>query len=111
MEPKEYEEAVNLRTVCIFFNNDRHPVPKTFTPLHYTCRHFASSHLNFTQLHFTTLQPEGGRRHVTLKCCVHRQDRMTSQHVGARIHTPMKKSHLIYVAACLKLLNLNFAVL
>jgi len=58
-----------------------------------------------------SLQPEGGRRHVTLNCCVHRQDRMTSQHIGARIQTPMKKSYLLYVAACLKLLNLNFAVL
>ena len=36
-------------------NNGRHPVPKTLTALHYTCRHFTSSHLNFTQLHFTTL--------------------------------------------------------
>ena len=40
---------------CISFNNDRHPVPKTFTPFHYACRHFTSSHLNFTHLHFTTL--------------------------------------------------------
>ena len=41
-------------------NNGRHPVTKTFTPLHpttlhYAWRHFTSSHLNFTQLHFTTL--------------------------------------------------------
>ena len=41
--------------VCISSNNDRHPVPKTFTPLHYTCRHITSSHLIFTHLHFTTL--------------------------------------------------------
>jgi hypothetical protein len=26
-------------------NDDGHPVSKTFTPLHYTCRHFTSSHL------------------------------------------------------------------
>ena len=39
----------------IYSDNDRHPVSKTFTTLHYTCRHFTSSHLNFTQLHFTTL--------------------------------------------------------
>jgi hypothetical protein len=50
-------------------NNDRHPVTRTFTPLHYTCQHFISSHLklhptslhytysyiNCTQVHFTTL--------------------------------------------------------
>jgi len=41
--------------VCISSNNDRHPVPKTFTPLHYTCWHITSSHLNFTHLHFTIL--------------------------------------------------------
>jgi len=56
--------------ICISSNNDRHPVPKTFTPLHYTsvhfttlhftllhytCLHFTSSHLNFTHLHFTPL--------------------------------------------------------
>jgi len=29
-------------------NNGRHPVPKTFTPLHYTSP-------NYTSLHFTTL--------------------------------------------------------
>ena len=39
----------------IFSNNVRHPVAKTFTTLHCTCRHFTSSHLNFTQLHFITL--------------------------------------------------------
>ena len=50
------KEAVKLPMVRICFNNDRHPIPKIFTPLHYTCRHFtSSSNLNFTQLHFTTL--------------------------------------------------------
>ena len=44
-----------IHMVYISSNNDRHPVPRTFTPLHYTCRHFASSHLNFTQKHFTKL--------------------------------------------------------
>jgi len=34
-------------------NNERHPVTKIFTPLHYTCRHFTSSALNFAQIHFT----------------------------------------------------------
>jgi hypothetical protein len=34
--------------VCISSNNDRHPVSKSFTPLHYTCRHFTSFHLKFT---------------------------------------------------------------
>ena len=49
------KEAVKLHMVCISSSNDRHPFPKTFTPLHYTFRHFTSSHLNFTHLHFTTL--------------------------------------------------------
>jgi len=40
--------------ICISSNNVRHPVSKTFTPLHYTCRHFTYSHLNFTKIHFTT---------------------------------------------------------
>ena len=44
-----------LHVICIFSNNVRHLVTKTFTTLCYTCRHFTSSHLNFTQLHFTTL--------------------------------------------------------
>ena len=63
IEPTEYEgmrwtkQLYNQHTSfdLFFFNNYRHPVTKTFTPLHYTCRHFTSSHLNLTQLHFTTL--------------------------------------------------------
>ena len=27
------KEAVKLHMVCVSSNNDRHPVPKTFTPL------------------------------------------------------------------------------
>ena len=45
-------KQVGLRTylqalvcVCLYSNNE--PVPKTFTPLHYTCRHFTYTHLNF----------------------------------------------------------------
>jgi len=49
------KEAAKRHMICTSSNNDRHPVPKTFTPLLYTCRHFTSSHLNFTHLHFTTL--------------------------------------------------------
>jgi len=49
------KEAVKLHFACLSSNNDRHPVPKTSTSLHYTCRHFTSSHLNFTHLHFTTV--------------------------------------------------------
>ena len=52
---KNMKETVKLHMVFVSSNNDRHPVPKIFTPLHYTCRQFTSSHLNFTQLHFTTL--------------------------------------------------------
>jgi len=36
------KEAVGLHMVCISSNNDRHPVPKTFTPLHYkVCARYA----------------------------------------------------------------------
>ena len=55
MEPKEYEKSSKLRMISVTSHNDRHTVPKTFTPLNYTCRHFNSSHLNFTQLHSTAL--------------------------------------------------------
>jgi hypothetical protein len=55
------KEAVKLHIVCISSNNDRHPVPKIFTPLYHTSLHFTTfvdtsffSHLNFTHLHFTT---------------------------------------------------------
>jgi hypothetical protein len=54
IEPKEYERSIKLYLICIFSNNYRRPVTKTFTLLHYTCRHFNtllllhSSHL----LHF-----------------------------------------------------------
>jgi hypothetical protein len=34
--------------IYISSNNEGHPVPKTFTPLHYTST-------NYTLLHFTTL--------------------------------------------------------
>jgi len=33
------KEAVKLHMVLISSNNDKHPVPKTFTPLHYTSLH------------------------------------------------------------------------
>jgi len=36
------KEAVKLHMVCIPSNNDRHPVPKTITPLHYTAIHFTT---------------------------------------------------------------------
>jgi len=44
-----------LHMIYISSSNDKHPVTKTFTLLHYTCRDLISSHLNFTQLHITTL--------------------------------------------------------
>jgi len=36
------KEAVKLHMVCILSNNDRHLVPKTFTPLHYTSLHLTT---------------------------------------------------------------------
>jgi len=44
------KEAVKLHMVCISANNDRHPIPKTFTPLHY--KPFTPLHCN---LHSTSL--------------------------------------------------------
>jgi len=43
--------------IYISSNNDRHPVTKTFTPLHYTCRHFTSFYLKLhpTTLHYISL--------------------------------------------------------
>jgi hypothetical protein len=52
-----------LHSIYISSNNDRHPVTKTFTPLHYSCQHFTFSHLNFTHLHFTPRHYTG--RHFT----------------------------------------------
>jgi len=43
-----------LHMIYMSCNNDRHPVTKTFTTLHYACRNFTFSHLNFTHIHFTT---------------------------------------------------------
>ena len=37
---KNIKEAVKLRIMCMSCKNDRHLVPKTFTPLHYTSLHF-----------------------------------------------------------------------
>jgi len=34
------KETVKLHMVCISSKNDRHPVPKTFTPLHLSTLHF-----------------------------------------------------------------------
>jgi len=36
IEPKEYERSSETSYDLYIFNNDRHTVPKTFTPLHYT---------------------------------------------------------------------------
>jgi len=48
---KEYESS-SKTSFRLFIS---HPVPKTFTPLHYTFQHFTFSHLHFIHLHFTTL--------------------------------------------------------
>jgi len=36
-------EAVKLHMCCLSSNNDRHPVPNTFTPLHHTLTHSVTS--------------------------------------------------------------------
>jgi len=48
--------------IYISSNNDRQPVTKTFTPLHYTCRHLISFHL---KLHPTTLHFFPSKLHPT----------------------------------------------
>jgi len=53
-DKRNSHKSSKLHMIYLSSNNDRHPITKTFTPLHYTCQHFTSSHLNFTQLHFTT---------------------------------------------------------
>ena len=45
---QKYERSSKLQMICLSSNNDRHPVPKALTPLHYTSP-------NYTSLHFTTL--------------------------------------------------------
>jgi len=42
-----------LRMICMYSNNGRHPVTKTFTPLHPTALHYTSP--NYTSLHIATL--------------------------------------------------------
>jgi len=70
-DKRNSQTSSKLHLIYVSSNNDRHPVIKTFNPLHYTCQHFIFSHLklhpttlhytalhfshlNFTQLHFTT---------------------------------------------------------
>jgi len=42
-----------LHTIYTYSNNDRHPVTKTFTPIHYTSPNFTPLH--YTCRHFTSL--------------------------------------------------------
>ena len=42
MEPKEHERSNKPHMIYIYSNNDRHRVPKTFTPLHHTSLHFTT---------------------------------------------------------------------
>ena len=61
-DKRNNKTSSKLHMICISSNNDRHPVNKTFTPLHYNSAKYTSLHfitiINtslFTQLHFTTL--------------------------------------------------------
>jgi hypothetical protein len=50
--------STKLHMIYISSNNVRHPVTRTFTPLHYTCRQsllLVYTSPNYTSLHFTTL--------------------------------------------------------
>jgi len=54
------KEAVKPHMICISSNNDRHPVPKTFTTLHSTSLHLSTLHffpfkLYLSTLHYTSL--------------------------------------------------------
>jgi len=59
------KEAVKFHMVRISSNNDRHSVPKTFTPFHSASLHLSTIHffqfklypstLHYTSLHFTSL--------------------------------------------------------
>ena len=49
------KEAVKLYMVCINFNKDRHPVPKSFTPLHYTSLHLSILYFFPLKLYSSTL--------------------------------------------------------
>ena len=66
MEQEEYENKCDklnshisskLQMNYISSNNDRHPLAKTFTSLHFTSRHFFPFETSptYTSLHFTTL--------------------------------------------------------
>ena len=47
-------EGAKLHVVCVSSNNDRHPVPKTFTPLHYTSLHLSTLHVFPFKLYTST---------------------------------------------------------
>jgi len=68
------KESVRLNMVCISSNNDGHRVPKTFTPLHYTCRHFTSSHLktylNQVPLEYKELMATFDLKFTSCCCCL-----------------------------------------
>ena len=49
------KEAVNLHMVCIYSNNERHPVPQPFTILHSTSLHLQTLHFFPFKLHPPTL--------------------------------------------------------
>ena len=56
IEPKDCERSSKPRMVYIASNNDRHPVIKTFTSLHYTSLHLSTLHFLSFKLHPTTLR-------------------------------------------------------
>jgi hypothetical protein len=56
--------SISISISCISSNNNRHPVTKNFTPLHYTSLHLSTLHfcpfkhpptLHYTSLHLSTL--------------------------------------------------------
>jgi len=71
---KEYDKVEShisnkLRMICIFSNNCRHPVIKTFTTLHPTTLHSTSLHLS--TLHYLSFKLRPNTLHylvVNIKC-------------------------------------------
>ena len=51
---RKNHKSSKLHMICISSNNDRHPVTKTFTPLHYTSPIYEVWNFNSGNYLFTT---------------------------------------------------------
>ena len=55
IQTKEYEKSNRFHVIFLSFNNDRQPVIKSFTPLHYTSLHLSTLHFFPFILHPNTI--------------------------------------------------------